>query len=97
MEAFRILDWAKRDPALAPVLRGIDRRARASAHRLNSRYLVDAGLPRQALREWFAALSLHPTTALTRLNLLSSALLDLMGMSFIREGVLRVRRERLSR
>lgn len=96
-EAFRILDWASRDPDLAPVLRRVGARARASAHRLNSRYLVDAGQPREALAAWMQALAIHPPTALARTNLLISALLELVGLRQVRERILRSRQERLSR
>ena len=35
-EAFRVLDWARGEPRVAPTLRGVARRARASAHRVNA-------------------------------------------------------------
>ena len=96
-EAFRILDWASREPDLAPVLRRVEARARASAHRLNARYLVDAGQPQEALRAWVRALAIHPATALARTNLLVSALLELAGLRQVRKRILRSRQERLSR
>ena len=96
-EAFRLLEWAAQEPALAPVLRGLTRRARASAHRVDARYLVDGGLPGEALRAWLRALSLHPATALARMNILGSALLELVSLGAIRKGILRRRGERLSR
>jgi hypothetical protein len=96
-EAFRILDWASREPELAPVLRRVKARARASAHRLNARYLVDAGQPQEALRAWMQALAIHPATALARTNLLISALLELAGLRQVRQRILRSRQERLSR
>jgi hypothetical protein len=96
-EAFKILDWAAREPDLAPVLRRVAARARASAHRLNARYLVDSGQPQEALLAWVHALAIHPGTALARTNLLISALLELAGLRHIRRRILRSRRERLSR
>lgn len=96
-EAFRILEWAANDPDLASVLLGVKDRAKASAHRLDARYSVDAGYPREALRAWLRALSLHPGTALSRLNVLGSAMLQLIGLGTVREGVLRKRKRRLSR
>ena len=95
-EAFRVLDWAKRQPGLAETLSGVRRRALASAHRYDARYLLDGGQPASALGAWFRALSLHPPTALRRLNLLVSALLDLTGLSRLRGAVLRRRQRRLS-
>jgi glycosyltransferase involved in cell wall biosynthesis len=96
-EAFQVLRWAESDPALKLVLRGVMRRARASAHRVDARYLVDADQPGRALSAWARALTLHPPTALARLNLPASALLELLGLGAIRRNVLRKRLERLSR
>jgi GT2 family glycosyltransferase len=96
-EAFRILDWASNEPDLAPILSRVGTRARASAHRLNARYLVDAGQPQKALRAWMRALALHPATALARMNLLVSALLELAGLGQIRKRILQSRRRSLSR
>lgn len=96
-EAFRILDWASRQADLAPVLRRVESRARASAHRLNARYLLDAGRPQEALRAWRQALVMHPGTAFARTNLLVSALLELANLGQIRKRILRRRQERLSR
>lgn len=96
-EAFRILEWMSKEPSLAPVFPGLRRRARASAHRVDARYLVDGGLPLEALKAWLRALLLHPPTALTRVNLLGSALLQLAGLESIRQRVLRRRQDRLAR
>lgn len=96
-EALRILDWAARQPDLAPVLQRVGNRPRASAHRLNARYLLDAGRPQQALRAWSRAFEIHPVTALRRTNLLISALLELTGLHWVRQRILASRQERLSR
>lgn len=94
-EAFRILEGMREDAALAPRLRGVERRARASAHRVNARYLLDGGLPAAALTAWTRALGIHPPTALARANLLASALLELLGLGALRNRILDRRRERL--
>jgi len=93
-EAFRILDFAAQDEALAPVLAKVSRRARAAAHRVDSRYLLDGGQPAAALSAWTRALLLHPPTALARMNILASALLKLFGLQKVRAAVLRRRKER---
>ncbi len=95
-EAFRIFDWAKKQPELAEPLASVRRRARASAHRYDARYLLDGGQTAPALGAWFRALLLHPPTALARLNILASALLTLTGLSRLREEVLLRRQRRLS-
>jgi GT2 family glycosyltransferase len=95
-EAFRVLDWAKKQPGLAESLASVKRRALASAHRYNARYLLDGGQAVSSLAAWLRALFLHPPTALARLNILASALLELTGLSRLRQAVLRRRQRRLS-
>ncbi|MEY2820135.1 MAG: hypothetical protein RL275_3598, partial [Chloroflexota bacterium] len=69
LEAFRILETIAQDKDLAKALLDVDRRAHASAFRVDARYLLDGGLPAKALRQWFRALFIHPPTALTRMNI----------------------------
>jgi GT2 family glycosyltransferase len=92
-EAFRILDWAQNQAGLAEVVASVERRARASAHRVDARYLLDGGKSISALTAWMRALFIHPPTALARLNIPVSALLDLSGLSALRRLILR-RRQR---
>jgi len=95
-EAFRILAWAKSQPDLAEAIFSVERRARASAHRVDARYLLDGGQSLAALKAWMHALFIHPPTALARLNILSSALLQISGLGALREHVLRTRQRRIS-
>jgi GT2 family glycosyltransferase len=92
-EAFRILDWAKKQPGLTATLSGVERRARASANRVDARYLLDAGQSASALKAWFRALIIHPPTALNRLNIFVSAVLQIIGLRRLRELILK-RRQR---
>jgi len=95
-EAFRILDWARQtQPQLASVMASVDRRARASAHRVDARYLFDGNQPWSALKAWMRALLIHPPTAFARLNLLVSVLLQLSGLGKLREIYLQRRQSRL--
>jgi GT2 family glycosyltransferase len=87
-EAFRILDWAKNQPGLVDSVSRVERRARASAHRVDARYLLDAGQSASALKAWARALAIHPPTALARLNILVSAILNLLGLDIIRSAYL---------
>jgi len=95
-EAFRILAWAKSQPGLAEAVSGVRvaRRALASAHRCDARYLLDGGKSVSALGAWFHALFIHPPTALARLNILVSAILNLIGLSKLRAAILH-RRQRM--
>jgi glycosyltransferase involved in cell wall biosynthesis len=90
-EAFRILETIAQDAPLAPLLEKIKRRARASAHRVDARYLLDGGRPAHALLAWTRALLLHPPTALARLNILASGLLNLLGLGALRRKILKAR------
>ena len=90
-EAFRILDWAKSQPGLAESISSVERRARASAHRVDARYLLDGGQSWSALKAWMRTLFIHPPTALARMNVFMSALLNLGGLSALREFILRSR------
>ena len=96
-EAFRILDWAKTDPDLAPLLSPISHRALASAHRVDARYLLDGGQPAASLAAWTRALFIHPPTALARLNLLGSALLNLLGLECVHAIILKIRRIKINK
>ena len=93
-EAFRILENVKQDENLAPLLAKINRRARASAHRVDARYLLDGGQPAAALSAWMRALFIHPPTALARMNILASAVLNFLGLEKLREGVLKRRKQK---
>ena len=93
-EAFRILDWAKTDERLSPLLSPISHRALASAHRVDARYLLDGGQPAASLAAWTRALFIHPPTALARLNLFGSALLNLAGLGKLRESMLEKRKSK---
>jgi len=95
-EAFRILDWAKSQPGLSEAIRPVERRARASAYRVDARYLLDAGQSASALKSWVRALFIHPPTALARLNIFVSALLNLSGLNRLREWVLHRRKRAFS-
>ncbi len=96
-ETFRILDWARQQAVLEPAWKRVGRRALASAHRVDARYLLDGGQPWPALQAWSRALVLHPPTALARLNLFASALLNLAGLGRLRRAILNRRIQRLNR
>ncbi len=90
-EAFRILDWAGTEPGLGAVMKRLGNRPRASAYRVEARYLLDGGRAWSSLKAWGRALLLHPPTALARLNLFAGALLELLGLSKLRLFLARLR------
>lgn len=91
-EAFRILQLAEKDPVLAPLLKTVSARSRASAHRVDARYKLDGGLPAESLAAWMRALLIHPPTALARMNILASAVLGLLGLETLRAALLKRRK-----
>jgi GT2 family glycosyltransferase len=93
-EAFRILETVERDSNLAPAFAKVRKRATASAHRVDARYLLDGGQPAAALSAWMRALVIHPPTALKRMNIFVSAVLNIFGLGTLREAILRRREER---
>lgn len=93
-EAFRILAWAKSQAGLAEAVSGVERRARASVNRVDARYLLDGGRPTSALQAWMRALFIHPPTALARLNIFVSAILNILGMHKLRSMYLESRSKR---
>ncbi|MBL8062881.1 MAG: glycosyltransferase [Anaerolineales bacterium] len=95
-EAFRILETIAQDKDLAATLHKIDRRAHASAYRVDARYLLDGGLPGKALSAWFRALFIYPPVALKRMNIFVSSVLNLLGLGKLRDVVLQRRKRNLS-
>lgn len=91
-EAIRIFEVVAQDKDLAPVLAKVSRRARASTHRVDARYLLDGGQPAKALSAWIRALLIHPPTALARMNIFVSAALNLLGLGAMRDAVLKGRK-----
>ncbi len=93
-EAFRILDHAVHDKNLEPILAKVNRRAHASAHRVDARYLLDGGKSAAALAAWLRVFIIYPPVALARLNIFFSAALNLLGLGKLRELILRLRESR---
>jgi glycosyltransferase involved in cell wall biosynthesis len=92
-EAFRILSLVEQDKSLSTIFEKVKNRAVASAHRVDARYLLDGDLPKQALLAWFKSFWIHPPTALTRMNIFVSSILQILGLGKIREMILKKRSE----
>ncbi|MBN8656750.1 MAG: glycosyltransferase [Anaerolineae bacterium] len=96
-EAFRILETIAQDKDLAAIIHKIDRRAHASAFRVDARYLLDGGLPGKALQAWFRAFFIYPPVALKRMNIFVSAVLNVFGLGKLRGWVLQKRKQNIKR
>ena len=84
-EAFRILDWAKKDPLVSGSLDGIKRQSRAAALRINGRYLLDAGKAWESFKSYCQSLVTHPSTALVEWKRILFAFLSLFGLGFLQK------------
>lgn len=63
-EAFRILDWAGKEPGLTRIIKSQPNKVKAGAHRLSARYLSESGRPLAALRAYLLAFVHWPPEAL---------------------------------
>lgn len=59
-EAFRLWEWMQAQPQLEPWIKQNQRQIQAGLHRLNGRYLLDGGLPAEALRSYWKSFSMNP-------------------------------------
>jgi hypothetical protein len=62
---------------------------------VDARYLLDGGQPAAALHAWMRALFAHPPTALARMNIFVSSMLDAAGLGNLRAAILRRREEKI--
>lgn len=87
-EAFRILDWAGGEPVLAEKVKAHRRTVRAGAHRLDARYLLDAGQAWPAFKAYLRSFGLHPAMALEQWGRILYALLSSLGLGWLRPAPL---------
>jgi len=90
-EAFRIVDWMRNDPKLAPVFELNLRRVFGGAHRLDAFYLLDGGFYSAALQAYGQAFRYNPPIALRESHRIVYALLALLGLARLRELYVKVR------
>ncbi|PKN92097.1 MAG: glycosyltransferase [Chloroflexi bacterium HGW-Chloroflexi-6] len=83
-EAFRIVDWMRADPLLAPVFEQNRHRILAGAHRLDAFYLLDGGLYGASLRAYGQAFRYNPPVVLREAHRVAYALLSLAGLARLR-------------
>jgi glycosyltransferase involved in cell wall biosynthesis len=79
-DIYRILDWFETQPDLAAILERRPRRIRGGAHRLNARYLLNAGQPFQSLSFYAKAFMNAPFYTLKHAHRILFALLSLLGL-----------------
>jgi len=91
-EAFRLVEWMRADPALAPILARQPRKVRAAALRFSARYLLDAGKARPSLTSYLQSLFTHPPTALREWHRILFAALSVIGLGGLGRVYYRVKR-----
>jgi glycosyltransferase involved in cell wall biosynthesis len=79
-ETLEVLEWMKTQPDLAALIQRNRRRVLAGAYRLNARYLLDDGLPKEALASYWRALQNRPSFALKHAHRIAYAWLSLFGL-----------------
>lgn len=95
-EAYQIVDWLEKQPALASRMQKLRPRVQAGAHRFNARYLLDGGLPRQALASYIRSLKAHPSTALVEWHRILFSVLSIIGLDRLKNLYLDLRRAKHS-
>jgi glycosyltransferase involved in cell wall biosynthesis len=100
-ETIRLLEWMESQPDLAPFLADHRRQVLAGAHRLSARYLLDGGMPGEALKSYGRALLARPGYALKHWHRMVYALICLSGLGWaanrLRERASRRKRRNLIR
>lgn len=93
-ETFKLLDWMKHDPILAPLVQTNRKKIEAGAFRLSARYLLDGDMPGSALKNYSCAILRDPAFALKHWHRMIYALLSLIGGKHLSGWYYRIRRER---
>ena len=84
-EAYRLVNWMLNQPDLAATFSEISANIWAGAHRLNARYLLDAGKPAVSLSAYWKCFLKKPAFALKEWQRIVFAFLSLFGMGFLKE------------
>lgn len=80
-ETLRLLEWIQSQDDLAPLMQSRRKQVEGGAYRLNARYLLDGGLPGEALKSYGRALRADPGFALQHWHRMLYAVLSLLGAS----------------
>jgi len=84
-EAYRILNWMKTEPGLQKDFTTNWRKCEAGAHRINARYLLDGGLPVEALRAYGRSFFAYPPAALSEWHRILFCFPAMLGIKFPRK------------
>jgi len=94
-EAFRLLEWMKSTKEMAETYEANKRKIIAGVYSFSGRYLLDAGLKREAIRDYLKCLKHDPAIALKSLHRLAYALFSLvLPMEWLKEFFLGFKKRR---
>lgn len=77
-EAYQLLEWMQISPDMSREFNKNKRMITAGAHCFSARYLLDAGMGKEAVKDYFLCLRNHPPTALKTFHRLAYALVSLV-------------------
>ena len=84
-EAFRLVGWMRSQSVTSSLLKENNfwKKVEAGAHRFNARYLLDAGLSKEAFREYRKSFALSPSVALKEWHRWLFSALSMCGLGFL--------------
>ena len=88
-EAFKILEWARTQPKMLPVLENAEDRILGGAHLFDARYLLDAGRGLDALKAYQQVWRYYPEFVFPHLHRILFAIISLAGLGGLRRLVYR--------
>jgi glycosyltransferase involved in cell wall biosynthesis len=91
-EAYRIVEWMRKQPGLTRIFQEDERKIMAGAHRFNARYLLDGGKNREALCAYKKSLSADAGIALMEWHRMLYAVLSLMGLGPLKKVYYQLRK-----
>jgi glycosyltransferase involved in cell wall biosynthesis len=96
-EALRVADWLLNDPQFAEKAGLHKRQIMAGAERINGRYLLDGGLPRQALAAYMRGFWQDARVVLPEWQRMAFCLASMIGLNDLRQVYLDRRQDRLEK
>lgn len=80
-EIIRMVEWMRQHPSLSKLFQQHRRKILGGAYRLSGRYLLDGGLPSEALRSYLKAFKYDPLFALKHTHRMSYAFLKIVRIN----------------
>lgn len=93
-DTLRLLEWMRSKPSISQLVERNRRQVQAGAYRLNARYLLDGGMPAEALRAYGQALLEQPGFALKHWHRMLFAIFSLIGGEGMAKWYYRFRKAR---